>query len=200
MLLVSFTVWGIVCLRHSWKAMWTRLADWLVMSNSLPQREDEPLCGLHGWDASMWVQSCTRMCGDPLKTRFFSFTFRTRLSRRSTSHSYHLSTFKQGSGVSVRSEWHTWSRRGRHSFGAERDESGGLRMWTRAFIQRLHRAIFQRALLTPSLSLLHVQRELIVWPTPQRANIKVFKYSLYLITSINYKIQKRLQTWSNEDG
>lgn len=73
MLLVSFTVWGIVCLRHSWKAMWTRLADWLVMSNSLPQREDEPLCGLHGWDASMWVQSCAHTCaGSDWKQVFFS--------------------------------------------------------------------------------------------------------------------------------
>lgn len=82
MLLVGFTVWGIVCLRHSWKAMWTRLADWLVMSNSLPQREDEPLCGLHGWDASMWVQSCAHACaGTDGKQVFFLYvqdkTFKT---------------------------------------------------------------------------------------------------------------------------
>lgn len=61
MLLVGFIVWAIVCLRHSWKVMWTRLADWLVMSNSLPQREDELLCGLHGWVVSMWVQSCAHI-------------------------------------------------------------------------------------------------------------------------------------------
>lgn len=55
---------------------------------------------------------------------------------------------------------------GRHSFGARREESGRLSLWTRAFIQRLHRAIFQRALLTSPLCLRHVeetlhQRELI---------------------------------------
>lgn len=186
MLLVGFTVWAIVCLRHSWKVMWTRLADWLVMSNSLPQREDELLCGLHGWVVYMCAQSCA--LGDPLKTSCLSL-------RSGRKFQDVPSRIPITSGGSTREAEYQWgqsdirgSLRGRHSFGAERDESGGLRMWTRAFIQRRHGAIFQRALLTPSLSLLHIERDLILWSMPQRANIKAFDYFLYLITSINYWI------------
>lgn len=110
MLLVGFTVWGIVCLKHSWKAMWTRLADWAAMSNSLPQRKDEPLCGL---------QRLARLCGcshvhthvwGPAENKFTFFTFRTRLSRRSSSPSSSPVGVQGGKeGVSVRSEWHTWN-------------------------------------------------------------------------------------------
>lgn len=96
---------AIVCLGHSWKAMWTRLADWLVMSNSSPQREDEPPCGLHGWVVSVWVQSCAHACmGTSRKQVCFLYI---RLSRRSIWYFMYLSTSKQGSGVSMRSEWHT---------------------------------------------------------------------------------------------
>lgn len=166
MLLVGFTVWGIVCLKHSWKAMWTRLADWAAMSNSLPQRKDEPLCGL---------QRLAPLCGcshvhmhvwGPAENKFTFFTFRTPLSRRSTSPLHHLSAFRRGrESISEVRVTYVKSLSGRHSFGARWNESGELSLWTRAFIQRLHRAIFQHALLTPPLRLLHVGQDLILCTT-----------------------------------
>lgn len=107
MLLVGFTLWGIVCLRHSWKAMWTRLADWVVMSNSVPQREDEPPCGLHGWVVSMWCNHVHTHVWGPTQNKFPFSAFEIPRSRRPVSHFYHLLMFTWGSGVSVRSEWHT---------------------------------------------------------------------------------------------
>lgn len=45
----------------------------VVMSNSLPQREDELLCGLHGWVVCVCVVLCAYMCQESLKLVFLSF-------------------------------------------------------------------------------------------------------------------------------
>lgn len=111
------------------------------------------LCGCSHVHTHVW---------GPTENKFSFFTFRTRLSRRSTSPLHHLSMLKRYQWG--QSDIHE-SLSGRHSFGARRNESSGLSSWTRAFIQRLHRAIFQRALLTPPLRLLHVERDLILCTT-----------------------------------
>lgn len=55
--------------------MWTRLADWVVMSNSLPQRDAGLVCGLHGWVVCVCV--CNHECIHVLRADnifFFQFT------------------------------------------------------------------------------------------------------------------------------
>lgn len=150
-----------VFLRHSWKAMWTRLADWPVMSNSLPQK---------GRRAGVWaawvgclyvcVIVCTYMCKqDGLKLFFFLYS-QQEFPSCFISHFHRAEKFSRGR---AEYQWghcdidRSFFRRQSIGWGGwNTKEVGSNKTQGLSFscTTRSHRAVFQPAPLTLPLRLL----------------------------------------------
>lgn len=136
----------------------------------------------------------------PAENKFSFSTFRTRLLRHSTSPLHHLWTFRRGRGVSVRSEWHTRIPQRTSQFRS-------WEKWERRadFVDKgLHSETAQGNLsaCTSHSTTWSPPRRTGSHPLHQRTDITAsltLEYFLYLITAINYRIQKssdmKIGTW-----
>lgn len=136
---------------------------------------------------------CTRMCGDQLKTSLLSLHSGRHFRDAPPRPLHHLPAFRPGKeGVSVRSEWHTWNP----SADVTVSELGETRAAGRVCGQGPSFRGSTGRSFSVHFSLLHLvssTKNEIPSSAPQKANITPplrLEYFLYLITSINYWIQK----------